>query len=197
MRQQQGLLLSGWLWCTSVRNIWSQPGQRSCRLSNPHAFQPLIVTVTQRTPRERLMEMTQRVLNHQVIPKAGVGYLSLSLSLLCPSSLPLSFSPSLPILPSLCPACIISVLKHSKGGPLPDVTVQSRKRTLSVRNSKIQQLQVFLSNFLRQVFSSVQFSSVQLLSHVASLRLHELQHTRPPCPSPTPRVHSNSCPSSQ
>ena len=30
-----------------------------------------------------------------------------------------------------------------------------------------------------------------------SLRLNELQHTRPPCPSPTPRVHSNSCPSSQ
>ena len=29
------------------------------------------------------------------------------------------------------------------------------------------------------------------------LRPHELQHTRPPCPSPTPRVHSNSCPSSQ
>ena len=27
-----------------------------------------------------------------------------------------------------------------------------------------------------------------------SLRLHELQHTRPPCPSPTPRVYSNSCP---
>ena len=30
-----------------------------------------------------------------------------------------------------------------------------------------------------------------------SLRPHELQHTRPPCPSPTPRVHSNSCPSSR
>ena len=30
-----------------------------------------------------------------------------------------------------------------------------------------------------------------------SLRLHESQHTRPPCPSPTPRVHSDSCPSSQ
>jgi len=26
---------------------------------------------------------------------------------------------------------------------------------------------------------------------------HELQHSRPPCPSPTPRVHSNSCPLSQ
>ena len=29
-----------------------------------------------------------------------------------------------------------------------------------------------------------------------SLRPHESQHTRPPCPSPTPGVHSNSCPSS-
>ena len=30
-----------------------------------------------------------------------------------------------------------------------------------------------------------------------SLRPHGLQHTRPPCPSPTPRTYSNSCPSSQ
>ena len=30
-----------------------------------------------------------------------------------------------------------------------------------------------------------------------SLRPHELQHARPPCPSPTPQVHSDSCPSSQ
>ena len=30
-----------------------------------------------------------------------------------------------------------------------------------------------------------------------SLWPHELQHSRLPCPSPTPRVHSNSCPSSQ
>ena len=30
-----------------------------------------------------------------------------------------------------------------------------------------------------------------------SLRPHELQHARPPCPSPTPRVHPNSCPLSQ
>ena len=29
-----------------------------------------------------------------------------------------------------------------------------------------------------------------------SLRPHESQHARPPCPSPTPRVHPNSCPSS-
>ena len=30
-----------------------------------------------------------------------------------------------------------------------------------------------------------------------SLQPHESQHTRPPCPSPTPGVHSKSCPSSQ
>ena len=30
-----------------------------------------------------------------------------------------------------------------------------------------------------------------------SLRPHESQHTRPPCPSPTPRVHSNSRPLSR
>ena len=31
----------------------------------------------------------------------------------------------------------------------------------------------------------------------SSLRPHELQHTRPPCPSPSPRVHSNSHPLSR
>ena len=43
-----------------------------------------------------------------------------------------------------------------------------------------------------------QFSSVQFSFSVVSnsLRPHESQHTRPPCPSPTPGVHSDSCPSS-
>ena len=50
------------------------------------------------------------------------------------------------------------------------------------------------------LFSSVQsLSSVQFSHSVVSdsLRPHESQHARPPCPSPTPRVHSNSHPSSQ
>ena len=44
----------------------------------------------------------------------------------------------------------------------------------------------------------VQFSSVQFSRSVVSNSLwpHESQHARPPCPSPTPRVHSNSRPSS-
>jgi len=43
-------------------------------------------------------------------------------------------------------------------------------------------------------FSSVQFSP-SVMSN--SLRPHESQHARPPCPSPTPRVHADSHPSSQ
>ena len=48
-------------------------------------------------------------------------------------------------------------------------------------------------------FSSVQFSSVQFSRSVMSDSLwpHEPQHTRPPCPSPTPGVYPNSCPLSR
>ena len=44
-----------------------------------------------------------------------------------------------------------------------------------------------------------QFSSVQFRCSVVSdsLRPHEMQHSRLPCPLPTLRLHSNSCPSSQ
>ena len=45
----------------------------------------------------------------------------------------------------------------------------------------------------------VNWPSVQFSHSVVSdsLRPHEPQHARPPCPSPTPRVYSNSCPSSR
>ena len=43
-------------------------------------------------------------------------------------------------------------------------------------------------------YSSVQFSRSVLSD---SLRPHGPQHTRPSCPSPTPRVYPNSCPSSR
>ena len=43
-------------------------------------------------------------------------------------------------------------------------------------------------------FSSVRFSCSVMSDSVQS---HGLQHTRHPCPSPTPRVYSNSCPLSR
>ena len=45
-----------------------------------------------------------------------------------------------------------------------------------------------------QGFSSVQFSHSVVSD---SLQPHGPRHVRPPCPSPTPRVYSNSCPLSQ
>ena len=44
--------------------------------------------------------------------------------------------------------------------------------------------------------TKVQFSLVQLLSHVQLFRPHELQHVSPLCLSSTPGVHPKSCPSS-
>ena len=46
---------------------------------------------------------------------------------------------------------------------------------------------------------SVQFSLIQFSHSVVSnsLRPHESQHVRPPCPSPVLGVYPNLCPSSQ
>ena len=51
-----------------------------------------------------------------------------------------------------------------------------------------------LLSLTKSPFSSVQFSCSVVSD---SLRPHESQHARPPCPSPTPGVHSNSRPLSQ
>ena len=48
-----------------------------------------------------------------------------------------------------------------------------------------------LFSWSMHLFSSVQFSRSVVSD---SLRPHELQHARLPCPSPAPGVHSNSCP---
>ena len=50
---------------------------------------------------------------------------------------------------------------------------------------------IWFLNFTKVHWVSFQFSSVTQLCP------HESQHASPPCPSPTPRVHSDSCPSSQ
>ena len=52
---------------------------------------------------------------------------------------------------------------------------------------------------MRYHLTSVRISSVQFSRSVVSNSLwsHGLQHARPPCPSPAPRVYSNSCPLSR
>ena len=54
-------------------------------------------------------------------------------------------------------------------------------------------LDVLVKDECEKLSHSVQFSCSVMFN---SLRPHESQHARPPCPSPTPRIHSNSHPSS-
>ena len=61
-----------------------------------------------------------------------------------------------------------------------------------VNNTRARNSFLFPSLFF--TIHSVQFSHSVVFN---SLWPHESQHTRPPCPSPTPRVHSDSHPSSR
>ena len=70
--------------------------------------------------------------------------------------------------------------------------VTTRKTIALTRWAFVGKVMSLLLNMLSG-FSSVQFSHSVMSS---SLRPHGLQHARPPCPSPTPGVHPNSCPSS-
>ena len=69
------------------------------------------------------------------------------------------------------------------------VKEESEKTALKLN---IQKIKIMVSGPVQ--FSSVQFSHLVVSD---SLRPHELQHVRPPCPSPTPGVHSDSHPLSQ
>ena len=69
----------------------------------------------------------------------------------------------------------------------PSIRVFSNESALHIRWPKCW-------SFSFNIISSVQFSHSVMSD---SLWPHESQHARPPCPSPTPRVYSNSCPSSQ
>ena len=58
---------------------------------------------------------------------------------------------------------------------------------------------VSLISAVQRNYSVIHISSVQFSHSVMSdsLRPHESQHARPPCPSPAPGVHSDSSPSSR
>ena len=58
---------------------------------------------------------------------------------------------------------------------------------------------LYYTKWLRKFYIKVRHQSIQFTCSVVSDSLwpHESQHAGPPCPSPTPGVHSNSCPSSR
>ena len=68
---------------------------------------------------------------------------------------------------------------------------QNEKFSTEIENIQKNQIEILV---LKTQFSSVQFSR-SVMSN--SLRPYESQHARLPCPSPTPGVYSDSCPSSR
>ena len=79
----------------------------------------------------------------------------------------------------------------SQGEPLSGDLQRAEPRSLASHTRMAVVLWTWLCNGM---------SSVSQFSHLVvsdSLRPHEYQHARPPCPSPTPGVYSDSCPSSQ
>ena len=62
--------------------------------------------------------------------------------------------------------------------------------------SQINNLTLHLKQLEKEEMKNPRVSSVQFIRSVVSnsLRLHEPQYSRHPCPSPTPRVHPNPCP---
>ena len=82
----------------------------------------------------------------------------------------------------------------------PNIKLENEKTTWKDHFAKkdIQMVHLYVGKW-NDVQHHWPFSSVQFSRSVVSdsLRPHESQHARPSCPSPTPRVHSNSCPLSQ
>ena len=73
--------------------------------------------------------------------------------------------------------------------------ITSHQKPYSAASSKVHEFELKVNREIKSMsLSSVQFSHSVVSD---SLRPHELQHARPPCPSPTPGVYSNSCPTSR
>ena len=70
---------------------------------------------------------------------------------------------------------------------------------ITIATKRIQYLGINLHKKTKELYTENQIRSDQISRSVVSdsLQPHESQHARPPCPSPTPRVHSDSRPSSQ
>ena len=119
----------------------------------------------------------------------------------------------------------ITINKASGSDGIPVELFQILKDdAVKVLHSICQQIwntQQWLQDWKRSVFIPIpkkvnakecpKYCTIALISHTSkirsdqiscsvvsdSLRPHESQHTRPPCPSSTPGVHPDSCPSSQ
>ena len=92
--------------------------------------------------------------------------------------------------------------KHFLPTPKPWTPPASKHMAYLLQTLSYYWIYAFIDEYIDVAISPINessFSSVQFSGSVVSdsLRPHELQHARPPCPSQTPWVYSNSCQSSR
>ena len=90
--------------------------------------------------------------------------------------------------------CSLSPLSFNIVLEVLSIAIRDEKQIqgIQIRKEEVK-LSMFADDMILYI-SSVQFSHSVMSD---SLRPRESQHARPPCPSPTPGVYPNSCPSSR
>ena len=93
----------------------------------------------------------------------------------------------------------ISNLRYADDTTLMAKSEEELKSLLMKVKEESEKVALKLNIQKTKIMASGPIISVQFSRSVVSdsLRPHELQHARPPCPSPSPGVHSDSHPSSQ
>ena len=101
------------------------------------------------------------------------------------------------------PSTVLEEEMNQETNMIPLENVQSRDKfnqgNEKPKTIRLEKIMKDKTNKWKGILCSwIQFSSVQFSRSVVSdsLRPHESQHARPPCPSPSPGVHSDSRPSS-
>ena len=164
--------------------------------SIPHQFSRSVVSNSE-TPWTAVSQASLSITNSWGLIKL------MSIELVMPSNHLILCCPLL-LLPSIFPS--IMVFSNELALTLNKYTFDSYTWCFNIDTSQslmlIQGLgKIFLFILLKNSFvgykilGRYQFSSVA--QSYPTLQLHELQHARPSCPSPTPGVYSNSCPSTR
>ena len=93
----------------------------------------------------------------------------------------------------------INILRYANDTTLTAESEEELKSLLMKVKEESEKVGLKLNIQKTKVMASGPISSGQFSRSVMSdsLQPHESQHARPPCPSPTPGVHSDSRPSSQ